>query len=106
MFRCLLILLIAAIGTDGCTWNDCLCLQTKIICDETNTAHPRFTEYERKYVNGLVISTKQVETLLAECVELPRLNYILIKDQDDGGIREAGTNCPKPRCDGVKVICR
>ena len=103
---CCILLLTLIIESDACVWNDCLCLQSKIICDETNAPNPRFTEYERKFVNGLVISSKQAPTLLAECHDLPRLDYIVIKDQDDSDIREAGPNCPKPRCQGVKVICR
>ena len=94
------------VKSDCCVWNDCLCLQSRIICDETNTANPRFTDYERKFVNGMIISSKQAPTVLEECQELRRLKYIVIKDQDDSGTQEAGPTCPKARCQAVEVICR
>ena len=106
----LLLLLVILFNKCGaCAWNNCLCLQSKIICDETNVAAPRFTAYERKYISGLIINNKQAATILEECRDMPRLDYIQIKpneDVDHDVIWEEGPSCPKPRCPGVKVICR
>jgi hypothetical protein len=97
------VLFVLCVVTHGCLWNNCLCLKTKIICDKTNQPAPSFSPYERKFVRALVISERQSATLVTNCGDLPRLEYVEITDVT--ATNDGQQQCPHITCRGVKIVC-
>ena len=99
----IVLLSVLCVVTHGCIWNDCLCTRTKIICDRNNRPDPSFSPYERQFVKALIISSRQVATLITNCADFRRLDYVEIKDLENGN--NGYDQCPKTNCQGVTVVC-
>ena len=83
------ILLLAGTICKGCYINDCICLDSDIICQNVDEAAPIFTSAERFAVNTLYISAKQETWITTACGMFPRLVKVVMLD---------GSPCPKDSC--------
>jgi hypothetical protein len=84
-----LVFILLATVCHGCYINDCICLNSDIICQNEDEAAPLFTSEERFAVNNLYISQQQKEWSMRTCGMFPRLLKVIMLD---------GSPCPQEAC--------
>jgi hypothetical protein len=84
----LLFVLLATV-CNACYINDCICLNSDIICQNEDEAAPLFTSVERFAVNNLYMSQKQKEWIMSVCGMFTRLIKVAMLD---------GSPCPQESC--------
>ena len=84
-----LLVLLPVSVVNACYVNDCICLNSDIICQNVDQAAPIFTSAERFAVNTLYVTSKQDEWMTRACGLFPRLRKVVMLD---------GSPCPRDSC--------
>ena len=63
---------------NGCYYNDCICIDESVFCEDTDTATPLFSDDELIEIVMVQITSTQSEWFYKNCEDYPRLQDIVM----------------------------